>query len=179
MEPIVNITIPTLESERLILRPFRESDFESMAAFFADPVSKFYGGPCGREEAWRKFAVYSGHWVLRGYGPWALETKGDGTFVGLCGPWFPEGWAEPEITWALVPGHTGHGYATEAARRALVAAYSDLRWSTAVSVISVDNSASIALAERLGATFESLLDYRYGPAKLYRHQDPASLLSER
>lgn len=56
-----NTPITTLESARLILRPFNQSDFEPMAAFFADPVSAFYGGPCNREEAWRKFAVYSGH----------------------------------------------------------------------------------------------------------------------
>ncbi len=48
-----NTPITTLESARLILRPFTQSDFEPMAAFFADPVSAFYGGPCNREEAWR------------------------------------------------------------------------------------------------------------------------------
>lgn len=51
------LTIPTLESERLVLRAFQPDDFEPMAAFFADPVSAFYGGPCNREDAWRKFAV--------------------------------------------------------------------------------------------------------------------------
>src|SRR5690606_18513350 len=57
---------------------------------------------------------YPGHWALRGYGPWALERKDTGAFVGLCGPWYPEGWIEPEITWALMPGHHGLGFATEA-----------------------------------------------------------------
>jgi RimJ/RimL family protein N-acetyltransferase len=168
----MSFAIPTLESERLVLRPFRESDFEPMAAFYADPISAFYGGPCGREEAWRKFAVYSGHWLLRGYGPWALEEKATGNYVGLTGMWFPDGWIEPEITWALVLGAHGKGYATEGASRSLRAAYEDFGWTTAVSVVSVDNAASQAVALRMGATVEREIDYRYGPAQLFRHRVP-------
>jgi RimJ/RimL family protein N-acetyltransferase len=39
-------TIPTYETERLILRAPTQADFEHMAHFFSDPVSAFYGGPC-------------------------------------------------------------------------------------------------------------------------------------
>lgn len=166
--------IPTLETERLLLRAFTQDDFAPMAAFFADPVSGFYGGPCNREEAWRKFAVYSGHWALRGYGPWALQDKASGQFVGLSGLWYPEGWIEPEITWALVPGQHGKGFATEAALRALQAAYEEFGWTTAVSVVSVNNTASQAVAQRMGATLEREVQYRHGAAHLYRHAAPAA-----
>ena len=161
--------IPVLETERLVRREFREHDFEPTADVYADPVSSFYGGPCGREEAWRKFAVYPGHWSLRKYGPWAIEEKETGDFVGLSGLWFPEGWPEPEITWALVPSHHGKGYATEAARRALVAAYQDFGWATAVSVVALANAASARVAERLGATVDGTVENRYGTATVYRH----------
>jgi RimJ/RimL family protein N-acetyltransferase len=163
------VTVPRFETDRLVLREFRAEDFEPMAAFYADPVSTFYGGPCGREDAWRKFAMYPGHWVLRGYGPWALEEKASGEFVGICGPYFPEGWFAPEITWALMPGRYGKGYATEAALRALRSAYEDFEWDTAVSVIAIENAASEAVAHRMGATRESLIDFRYGRAHVYRH----------
>jgi RimJ/RimL family protein N-acetyltransferase len=165
--------VPRLETERLVLRGAVERDFEAFVPFYESEVSRFYGGPCDREQAWRKFAVYSGHWMLRGYGPFVVASKGDGAVVGLCGPWFPDGWIEPEITWALVPGHHGQGYATEAARRALDFAYGDLGWRTAVSVISIANEPSIRLAERLGATHERDVDFIYGPARLYRHRPPS------
>lgn len=171
--------IPTLESERLVLRAIREDDFDAMAAFYADPVSKHYGGPCDRDEAWRKFAAYAGHWLLRGYGPWGIEIRQSGEFVGLTGLWFPEGWIEPEITWALVPGHHGNGYATEAAGRALRSAYEDFDWRTAVSVISVENPASSAVARRLGATCERSVEYRYGAAELWRHRSLEELDADR
>jgi RimJ/RimL family protein N-acetyltransferase len=168
----MTLTIPTLESERLILRAFRESDFEAMAAFYASPVSATYGGPCNREDGWRKFAVYSGHWALRGYGPWALEDKATGAYVGLAGLWYPEGWVEPEITWALMLGHHGKGYATEAAARALQAAYQDFGWTTAVSVVLTDNAPSNAVAQRLGAQRERTIPFRGAQAYVYRHRGP-------
>ncbi|WP_374337836.1 GNAT family N-acetyltransferase [Leeia sp.] len=168
-------SIPSFESERLLLRPFQQSDFEAMAHFFADPVSQFYGGPCSREDAWRKMAVYAGHWLLHGYGPWALEEKVSGQFVGLSGPWFPEGWPEPEITWALLPEHHGKGYATEAARRALQAAYEYCGWTTAISVVATGNVASRAVAERLGAQLEATMPFRGGEGWRFRHLSPAML----
>ncbi len=172
--PTVHTAIPTLTSERLALVPLDEGrHFEHMARFFADPVSQTYGGPCSRDDAWRKFAVYLGHWAIRGYGPWAVELAGGGPFVGITGLWFPEGWPEPEITWALLPEHHGNGYATEAAGRALRAAYEDFGWRTAVSVIRTDNTPSIAVAERLGARPERLVPFRWGgEAHLYRHRSP-------
>jgi RimJ/RimL family protein N-acetyltransferase len=162
-------TIPEFETERLRLRAFRNEDFEPMAMFYASEVSRPYGGPCSRDEAWRKFAVYSGHWVLRGYGPWALEVKDSGQFVGLSGLWFPEGFPEPEISWALTPGQHGKGYATEAARRALQVAYEHFGLQTAVSVIATDNVASHAVAQRLKATRERTIAFRGGQADVYRH----------
>lgn len=143
-----------------------------MADFYASDISRFYGGPCGREEAWRKFAMYPGHWALRGFGPWALEEKASGEFVGLSGMYFPDGWHAPEITWALVEPHHGKGFATEAAARALQSAYDDFGWTTAVSVIADDNDGSVAVARRLGAIFEEQITNRYGTASVYRHAPP-------
>jgi len=146
-----------------------------MAEFYADPISAFYGGPTDRRDAWRKFAVFPGHWALRGYGPWALEEKSTGAFVGLSGLWFPEGWPEPEITWALLPAHHGKGYATEAARRSLISAYEDFNWTTAISVVAEANEASARVATRLGAVADGTIENRYGTATVFRHRSLAAL----
>ncbi len=174
----MTITPPTIRSERLVLRPFRAEDFEPMADFYASEVSSFYGGPCNREEAFRKFAVYPGHWALRGFGPWALEEAETGAYVGLCGAWYPEGWYAPEITWALVEDQHGKGFATEAGLRALRHLYTESGWTTAVSVIAVDNVASQRVAARMGATHERDITYRYGDAQLWRHAAPEHLLND-
>lgn len=167
--------IPVLETERLILRPFREeTDFDRYAGFFESERSAFYGGPATRYQAWRKFAVLPGHWALRSYGPFAIEEKASGRFAGLAGPWFPEGFPEPEITWMLCEDMSGRGYATEAATRALRFAYEALGWTTAASCIVADNAASLRLAERLGATHDYdfwLIDVTL---LVHRHLSPAA-----
>ena len=164
--------IPILETKRLLLRDFRESDFPAFADFFASDRSSFYTGPCDRPTAWRKFAIYPGHWALKGFGPWALEEKETGVFVGLSGLWNPEGWPEPEITWALMNGATGKGYASEAADRARRYAFETMGWTRIISCIAPENAASIRVATRLGAVCEGDVAFPYGTARLYRHRAP-------
>jgi len=165
----MDLAIPVLHTQRLTLRACTEDDFDAVADFFADDVSSLYGGPCDRITAWRKFAAWLGHWVLRGYGPWGLELKSTGEFVGWSGLWNPEGWPEPEITWALLPQFHGQGFATEGARRALQSAYEDFGWETAISLIDDRNTASVAVARRLGATAERADDVFGNPGSTYRH----------
>ena len=102
-------------------------------------------------------ALGLGHWLLRGFGNWALEEKSTGVFVGWCGLWFPEGFPEPEVGWGLMRDKHGRGYATEAAMRARAYAYETLGWKTAISLIGRDNHRSIRVAERLGATLRASL----------------------
>jgi RimJ/RimL family protein N-acetyltransferase len=120
-------------------------------------------------------AMYLGHWVLRGYGLWALQDKASGQWAGWCGPWNPEGWPEQEISWALAKSFHGRGYATEAALRARDFAYRELGWPTAVSYIAAENTPSQRVAARLGATFEGPGQLREKPVGVYRHPGPSAL----
>ncbi|MEO1198534.1 MAG: GNAT family N-acetyltransferase [Pseudomonadota bacterium] len=163
------IDIPTLETERLILRGFKEADIAAYADFFASETSFFVGGPVEAWEAWRKFAVYPGHWALLGYGPFALEEKMTSAFVGVVGPWFPGGWPNREIMWAIMLGQDGKGYATEAARATISFAVITLGWTRIVSHIDANNHASIAVAQKLGATYEGDAEFPFGTLGVYVH----------
>ncbi len=170
--------IPTLETERLILRAIRQDDFEPFAAFMQTEASHFIGGPCEPALAWRRLAAYAGDWIMRGYSKFALEDKETGRFAGLVGPWFPAGWPEPEISWTIMTEFQGRGLAKEAARRTLRYAYEDLGWRTAASCIDAANKPSIRLAESLGAVLEGETEIRpFGPALLYRHLPPEVFLA--
>lgn len=168
---------PVIDTERLRLRGLDARDFEAFAAFFATDRARFVGGPLDRETAWKVLARVIGHWTLRGYGTFGVTLReADGPAIGMVGPWFPEGWPEPEIGWMLWDaGLEGRGYAREAAAAARDWAFRDLGWTTAVSYIHADNPRSIALAERLGARIdpasafpdaEPCLVYRHHPARL-------------
>lgn len=146
----------TLETERLIMRMWRESDFDEYAELCADPeVMRFLGGKVfDRTEAWRQMASMIGHWYLRGYGIWAVEEKESGRLAGRIGCINPEGWPGFEVGWTLRREFWGKGYATEAARRALEYGFHELDRPHIISLIHPENRASIRVAERLGETLE-------------------------
>ena len=163
--------IPILETDRLILREFREeTDFDSYAEFYSSDLTKYYGGPLDRSAAWRAAAAMMGHWIIRGYGAWAVEEKSTGDFCGLVGLWNPEGWPEREITWAIIESKQGRGIAVEAALRSRDYAYDTLGWDSVYSCISAENNASVSLAEKLGATLDRKTDSKTrGTVLVYRH----------
>lgn len=145
---------PKLETERLLLRPPAAKDFAPWAAFLADPVAtRFLGGPHSPAGAWRNMAMMTGAWVVSGYGNFSVIEKATGRWVGRVGPWQPEGWPGPEVGWAFVPAVWGRGYATEAARRCLTYAFQELGWDRVVHPIDPGNTASIAVAQRIGSVF--------------------------
>jgi RimJ/RimL family protein N-acetyltransferase len=168
--------IPVLETERLILREARESDLDPLAEFYADDgLSKFVGGPLNRDDAWRRIALDLGHWHLRGFGNWSLEEKATSDFVGWCGLWSPEGFPGREVGWGLMKGKHRRGFATEAALRVRDYAYRTLGWESAISLIALGNDPSVRVAERLGAAFESVTQFRGMECAIYRHPSARSL----
>jgi RimJ/RimL family protein N-acetyltransferase len=146
--------IPHLETERLILREDRPEDFEAYAGFMANAdFTRFINGkPLVRTDAWRSFAYTIGHWVLRGYGFWAVERKSDGAYIGRVGLNNPEGWPGLEVGWIIGRPYWGNGYATEAGRAALNYAFLTQPVARMISTIDQGNLASQVVAKKLGET---------------------------
>jgi RimJ/RimL family protein N-acetyltransferase len=142
---------PRLETERLLLREWRDQDLDAYAAMSQDPeVVRYLGEPQDRAASWRGMALHAGHWALRGYGNWALERKSDGELLGRVGLWSPEGWPGLELGWQLARHAWGQGYATEAARAAIAWAWAELGVAELISLIRPENVRSARVAERLG-----------------------------
>lgn len=170
-------TIPQrLESERLILRPFVEADWRSMHAHYAHPECTRYtlGRVLSEGESWRLTATLAGHWLLRGYGPYALEDRASGTMIGAAGLWHPVDFPEREIKWALHPDWWGLGYASEAARCVLRMAQTVYPEQPPISFIDRDNAGSIRVALAVGAAFEREMDFRGRRFQVFRHRYAAS-----
>jgi RimJ/RimL family protein N-acetyltransferase len=162
--------VPVLETDRLVLRGWRESDFEPLARFYADAdMTRHTGGPKSRIESWQALCAMAGQWSLRGFGVFAVEEKRTDALAGYAGLWYPQDIPEPELCWSLFAGHQGRGYATEAAQTARDWANGALGLPALMSFIHPDNLASRRVAERLGAAEEGEAQLRGAPRLVYRH----------
>ncbi|MET0294396.1 MAG: GNAT family N-acetyltransferase [Phenylobacterium sp.] len=143
---------PTLETDRLILRPPIADDFEAWAAFTADPAaSEFLGGAQPPEAAWRILCTTAGAWAIGGFSMFSVIEKASGRWVGRLGPWRPHGWPGDEVGWGIVRDAWGRGYATEGASAAIDWAFDTLGWEQVVHCIDAHNYRSQSVARRLGS----------------------------
>ena len=149
---------PTLETENLILRPFKDDDVDDYFGVLDSPeVRRWLHIPesLDRSDAWQQMAWFVGQWELRGTGHWALEEKKSGQFVGRAGLHRPErhDWPGVEVGWLLHPDYWGRGYATEAGAEAVRYGFEELQVDKLFSCILPENYRSQAVAKRLGFEF--------------------------
>lgn len=166
------VTIPSLTTPQLHLRAFEPSDFESYAAMMGDPEVTRYlgeGHALSRPEAWRQMAMFLGHWGLRGFGLWAVELRSTGEFIGRAGCLEPEGFPAFEVAYTFARRAWGNGYAREAASAALSYARDTLGRRDVTSIIRPANTASIRVAQSLGAVAGETVDFFGAPSVLYRY----------
>jgi RimJ/RimL family protein N-acetyltransferase len=161
------------ETERLVLRPWREADADRFADMYSrwDVVRYLGRDPKvlegGRDEALRRMA----RWAELGsddglFGIWAAEVRATGTVAGtVLLKHLPDAEGNPtddvEVGWHLHPDSWGHGYATEAARGAVQRGF-DAGVEELWAVVYAGNEPSMAVARRLGMTPQGPTDRWYG-----------------
>ena len=154
---------PVIETGRLRLRQWCGADVAPNTAMLSDPgTARFItvdGKPVTSELAgWRNAAVMSGHWALHGAGMFVVEEKKTGRFAGRVGPWFPPGWPGFEVGWGIASDFRGKGYAVEAARASIGWCFATFELDQILHCIDCENTASQAVARRLGAEKQGEID---------------------
>ncbi len=160
-----------LETERLVFRQWTTGDFAAVANFFSQPgTAQYVGGVKSPEEAWRLMATYVGHQLLNGFSYLAIDEKISGRLIGTIGLWHSDPWPEPELGYWLLPEAQGQGYGVEAGTKVKAYAKQTLKLDSLVSYIDVTNTASVKLAERLGATYDTTIELLdFGKHQVYRY----------
>jgi len=146
---------PVLETERLLLRPFREDDLGGLAALCADPVVMHHFPQTLDHAASERLAErIKAHFELHGFGPWSVEIKDTHRYAGFVGLMVPafETHFTPcvEVGWRLARKYWGRGYATEAARASLAFGFNTVGCDEIVSMTVPGNRRSRAVMARLG-----------------------------
>ena len=154
---------PVIETGRLRLRQWCGADVAPNTAMLSDPgTARFItvdGKPVTSKLAgWRNAAVMSGHWALHGAGMFVVEEKKTGRFAGRVGPWFPPGWPGFEVGWGIASAFRGKGYAVEAARASIDWCFATFELDQILHCIDCENTASQAVARRLGAEKQGEID---------------------
>ncbi|MFC5826608.1 GNAT family N-acetyltransferase [Nonomuraea insulae] len=153
-----------MDTERLIMRRWRDADRAPFAEMNADPeVMRHFPSLMTREESDSFADRIEQQFDSLGYGLWALEERESGRFIGFTGlalqtfdaPFLPA----VEIGWRLAQPAWGHGYATEAARRAVRYAFEEAGLDAIISMTAVRNTRSRAVMERLGMTRDPAEDF--------------------
>ena len=151
---MTSVLIPTLETDRLTLRAPKLSDFERWAEFFATERARYERGIMARDAAWRVWASDVALWQLRGYGPFGIDDRATGAYLGEVGIYQPDGYPGPELGWFVVPEAEGKGIAAEAARAVMLWARRNFGWDELINIIDPNNDRSIALGLRLGGVID-------------------------
>jgi len=157
-----------VQTERLLLRRWRDDDREPFAAMNADPeVMRYFPAPMTREASDAFVRRMESRFEQYGVGLWALELRDTGDFLGFTGlnP-MPEGvpgeggW---EVGWRLARRAWGQGYATEAGRVALFVAFGRLALPEVWSLTAATNTLSRAVMMRLGLVHVATADHTSVP----------------
>lgn len=154
-----------IESARLLLRRWKDSDREPFARLNADPrVTEFFPGSLSREECDRLIDDrIEPHFETYGFGLYAAELRGDRRFIGFIGLAVPRFNAHftpcVEIGWRLAAEFWGCGLATEGARAVVRHAFEELRLGSLVSMTVPANIRSRRVMEKIGMTHDPADDF--------------------
>ena len=158
--------IATIETSRLLLRPWCDADLEPWAALNADPrVMEFFPALYDRARSDASAAKMRELLRTAGYGWWPVEVKGGARFAGVIqlqevpfeAPFTPA----LEVGWRFAVDAWGYGYATEGARAALAYAFDRLERGEVIAITAQLNLRSQRVMERLGMTRDARDDFEH------------------
>ncbi len=171
------ISIPTLHTPNLTLRPFVPQDAKALHEIEqGEDVLRYFPNPAPPplEQVERFIASQKPHWEQHGCGNWAVVLTASGEFTGWAGLQYLPGTGEIEVGYLFDRSHWGQGYATQAARASLQFGFERLGMRQIIALVHPDNLASLRVAAKCGLAAVECKTY-WG-LELVRHTVTAATL---
>jgi len=146
------------ESEHLKCRRWVPDDFDALLSVYSDREAMRWvgdGEPISRKECEEWFKVTASNYAKRGYGMFALVGRDSAQVIGFAGLVHPGGQSEPEIKYALLRAHWGHGLATEAVKQLIYYGLSVHHLTHIIATVAPGNVASQRVLEKAGMVLAS------------------------
>jgi ribosomal-protein-alanine N-acetyltransferase len=154
--------IPTVNTGRLLLRPFQPDDAPSLYQILIQPgLLKYFPDPTppSLERVERFIGKQLAQWQERGYALWAVQPLRTDRLAGWCGPQFLPETGETEVGYLLGREWWGQGYATETAQASLDFTFRQFPLDQIIALVHPDNKASIRVIEKLGMISTGMAPY--------------------
>lgn len=153
-----------METSRLILRKWRDSDVAPFAKLNADPrVMQHFPATLSYKESAQMVKRISTHFDEHGFGLWAAELKEQRQFAGFIGLSIPQFTTDftpcVEIGWRLDLPFWNQGYASEGAQAVLEFGFTQCELNEIVSFTVPANGASRRVMEKIGMTYINQFDH--------------------
>ncbi|MEE9432574.1 MAG: GNAT family N-acetyltransferase [Melioribacteraceae bacterium] len=143
-----------LETNRLVLREFENSDAENMFELNSDrEVIKYTGDkPFESIKQAKYFLSNYSDYKKNGFGRWAVIEKETNNFIGWCGLKSNED-SFVDIGFRFLRRFWGKGYATESAKACLDYGFQKLNLNEIVGRANKENNQSICVLEKIDMSF--------------------------
>lgn len=142
----------SLTTERLLLRPYKEADFNNFVKMHSDPILKAntHGKVMNRLQARDLFDGYMSAFSKDNFGMLSIHNKNDDSSIGECGLWYRQDVGGYTLRYTILKEHWNLGYGLEAVNAVLDNAFTvhDLNHIQAIAMIH--NVRSIKVLERAG-----------------------------
>ncbi|MFP6837937.1 MAG: GNAT family N-acetyltransferase [Pseudomonadales bacterium] len=155
--------MPSLSTDRLILRPIASSDLAALHEFWNEPDVRRYlwdDHMISREAVVEIIATSEHCFAELGSGFFAIEVATNpGLLVGFCGHRrFSEG-DQIELLYGILPDFWGEGYVTEAAVAVLRFGFERCGMGRVIAAADTPNQRSVRVLQRLGMVFEERREF--------------------
>ena len=170
-EPVAAVPA-AMVTRRLVLRPLRDSDLDTLTALNADPaVNRFCAAvtPHGRAATAVQLEAWLGHWQTHGFGHWAIaEREQPDQLIGFGGLMHRSvaGHAGLYLYYRITPQAWGRGLASEMALHAIDQAFEQRHEAAVVAAVLPSNAPTRKTLECLGLRLKGTLADGPGSAAL-------------
>jgi ribosomal-protein-alanine N-acetyltransferase len=154
--------VAAIDTARLRLRPYRDSDVDALHRLWTDPDVRRYlwdDKVIAHDVAAETMRASMTSTAQHGFGHWAVCLSGHDELIGFCGLKFLDDIPEVELLYGLAPAYWHRGLATEAAHAMLRFGFETIGLTRIYAITDTPNTASAAVMQRLGMQFEKRFEH--------------------